>query len=161
MRRLRPIPVSVASVLFASAVALGTGGHYWGTDLIFCDRATRSGVNINHAFALTLCAGPVASVLILLTRKLRRLLTVVLVLAATALVVAIALVAVDGAMYVAERTCGFMTVSSVARFHDHVEFLYGLWGLPLGFLVWAVVALWVRPGKAENQRWAWDRQSDG
>jgi hypothetical protein len=61
MRRpLRPIPVSVASVLFASAVAVGGIAHYYG-DLLWCSRDLPSGDNINRAFFLALCVGTVAS----------------------------------------------------------------------------------------------------
>jgi hypothetical protein len=143
-RALRPIPVSVASVLFASAVAVGGSSHYYG-DLVFCSRDLPSGQNINHAFFLALVVGPVALLLILLTRKRQRLLIAVILLAGVALAVAIALVAIDGAMYVGERSCGLMGESDEAKFHDNVAYFYALWGLPLVALLWAAGVLWAKP----------------
>jgi hypothetical protein len=143
-RSLRPIPVSVASVLFASAVAVGGIAHYYG-DLLFCSRDLPSGDNINHAFFLALVVGPVASLLILLTRKWQRLLIAVVLFAAAALAVAIALIAIDGAMYVGERSCGLMGETSEAKFNDRVAYFYALWGLPLLTLLSAAAVLWAKP----------------
>jgi hypothetical protein len=83
--------------------------------------------------------------LILLTRRWQRLLIAVVLLAAAALAVAIALVAIDGAMYVGERSCGLMVETSEAKFHDRVAYFYALWGLPLVALLWAAAVLWARP----------------
>jgi hypothetical protein len=86
-----------------------------------------------------------------LTRKRRRLLTIVLLLAAAGLAAAIALVAIDGARYVAERSCGLIEVESEAKFHDDVAFLYGLWALPLALLMWAAVRVWITPQDGVEQ----------
>jgi hypothetical protein len=72
-------------------------------------------------------------------------LIVALLLASAALALVIALVGIDGAMYVGERSCGFVYESNKAKFHDRVAYFYALWGLPLACLLWAAAVLWVRP----------------
>jgi hypothetical protein len=131
----RPIRVgwSVPVLLFASSTALVTWVHYEGG--IFCTSELSHGRNIVHAFAVALVAGPLCSLLLASVRKHRRLLAGALLLGATALAVAIAFVALDSATYVATQDCGFME-DNITKFHDHLYYLYVLWGAPLGILLW-------------------------
>jgi hypothetical protein len=131
----RPIRVawSVLVLLFASLTALVTWLHYTGG--IFCTSEVSRGRNIVHAFAVTLFAGPLGSLLLASVRKHRRLLAGALLLGAAALAVAIAFVALDSASYVATQDCGFME-DNITNFHDHLYYLYVLWGAPLGILLW-------------------------
>ena len=138
-----PVALSVLSMLFASAVAIGTGLYYQGVD-IFCMSEQFRGANIENGGVVALLSGLVGSVLILCVRKRRRLLAAVLLLGAATLSVTIAFVALDSASYVARRDCGMFS-SQITTFNDHVEYLYVLWGMPLGFLLWAAVMPWMKP----------------
>ena len=131
-----PVGRSVLSLLFASSVALVTYFHFSGG--LFCTSEQVRGANIDHAFGVALVGGLAASVLILFVRKRRRLLATVLLLGAATLGVAIAFVALDSATYVAERSCGILETTDTT-FNDRVYYLYGLWGAPLGFLLWAAL----------------------
>jgi hypothetical protein len=123
-------------MLFGSLVGAVTYVHYSGG--LFCSSEQVHGANIDHAFGVAFLGGLAGAVLILFARMRRRLLGAVLLLGAAALAVAVALVASDSATYTAQRSCGFMT-STETTFNDRVNYLYVLWGAPLGFLLWAAL----------------------
>jgi hypothetical protein len=129
------VGLSALSLLFASVVAIVTFFHFDGG--LFCNSMRSRGDNIVHACAVAVLAGPVGSLLLLFARKRRRVLAVVLLLGASTLGVAIVLISLDRATYVAHQSCGFMTDESEKTFNDRVYYLYFLWGAPLCFLLWA------------------------
>jgi hypothetical protein len=136
--------LSVLSLLLASAVAVGVWVHLQGGD-IFCSSDISHGANIRSALNIAMPAGPVAAMLVRLTRKRQRLLAVVFLLGAATLCVAVAYVAADSARYVALRSCGLIETTDT-RLDDHLEYLYAVWLLPTGFLLWAAVVSWLGRG---------------
>ena len=141
------VGLSVLSLLVASFVAMTLLGRFWGG--VFCVSQQVHGANIEHGLVVAFLGGLVWSLAILCVRRWRRQLAVVLLLEAATLGVAIAFVELDSATYQAHRDCGLLS-SEITDFDEHVEYLYALWGLPLGFLVWAAVTPWVKPRLARR-----------
>jgi protein-disulfide isomerase len=125
--------VSAMVMLFTSVVAAVTWSNFDGG--LFCASEVRQGANIEQAFGVAFLSGLAAPVLLLLVRKRRRLARAVLLMGAAALLAALILVTIDSAQYVAVRYCGLFS-DSRTKLNEGVYYLYFLWGVPLGFLVW-------------------------
>jgi len=134
----RPAQLGVLSMLFVSGVAVYVlMGPY--VDLtLFCSGGVIRGANVSDALSLVFLGGLVgAGVIGVAAFVSRYFLVAVLFLGAAMLGTAVALVAVDSATFTQDdRFCGIFgsgTGTSTARF----DYLYGLWGVPLGVLVLA------------------------
>lgn len=134
MRLLKPIPLSVIVLLYASVVAI------WGfsqTALnlsLFCSGEPLRGANIGHGEAVALFAGIGCALLLPFVRSHRRLVVGVLLLAVAALGLAIAFVALDSATYVQQNsTCGFSGGTGTET--GHVTRIYYAWGFAIALLL--------------------------
>jgi hypothetical protein len=147
-----PVGRSILSLLFASSVAAGVAIHFSDGGL-FCSLELAQGANIRHAFAVAFLGGLAGSVLVPCVRGRPHLLAAALLFGAAVLGVAIALVALDSALYVGRRSCGFLDAQTTT-YNDRLYYLYALWGIPAGFLVWAAWRVLARaPRLAPLSRW--------
>jgi hypothetical protein len=86
------------------------------------------------------------TVLLFLVRTKHRLLAATLLLVSASFGLAIAFVALDSATYVGKYGCGFFGCdnSPPEGTRGHVYYLYVLWGMAVGFLLWAALLNLVR-----------------
>lgn len=142
---VRPVPLSVLSMLFACAVAIyGISAALDFQDhaaAFLCPGPLLRGANIDLALWVALIAGFAGSVVIVVVRKRRRLLAAVLLVGATTLGVAVGLVALDSATYVQQESGPGASATLCAPFSGgsgtstaHLGYLY-LWGVPLCLLL--------------------------
>jgi hypothetical protein len=135
MRLLRPIPLSVLSMLYGSAVAI-YGWNETALNLsLFCSGEPLRGANIGHGIAVAFFAGLAGAVVIAFVRNRPRLVVGVLFLGMAALGLAIAFVALDSATYVQQnKTCGMFSPST-GTVSGHVTNLYYAWGFAIALLL--------------------------
>jgi Thioredoxin len=138
---------SAMVMLFTSIVAAVTWSHFEGG--LFCTSEVHQGANIEQAFGVAFLSGLAAPVLLLLVRKRRRLARAALLMGAAALLTALILVTIDSAQYAAVRYCGLFS-DTRTRLNESVYYLYFLWGVPLGFLIWAAHGLVSRRDQPEE-----------
>jgi hypothetical protein len=157
----RPEWIGVLSMLFASGVAIYGFFEEVGVSL-FCTGRPPRGANIQHAFALAFFGGLVGPVVIAVTslaseawapRLWRPLLATVLLLWAAILELAIAFVALDSATLVQQQRACSLFGEGRGTSTAHFGYLYVLWAVPLGLILFAasrVAFEIVRAGRGRN-----------
>jgi NO-binding membrane sensor protein with MHYT domain len=135
MRLLRPIPLSVLSMLYGSAVAI-YGWNETALNLsLFCSGEPLRGANIGHGIAVAFFAGLAGAVVVAVVSNRQRLVAGVLLVGMAALGLAIAFVALDSATYVQQnRTCGMFSPAT-GTVSGHVANLYYAWSFAIALLV--------------------------
>jgi hypothetical protein len=122
-------------MLLVSGVALFGFVVVFG-ETLFCTGGLIRGANIETALGVAFFGGLGGTVVIALARFSGYLLAVALFLGAAVLVPALALVAADSATFIQDRGwCGFGGETGTST--DHFGYLYVLWGVPLGVLLFA------------------------
>jgi hypothetical protein len=130
----RPTQLGVLSMLLASGVALS---QLLLLAFEFCTGGRIRGANVETGLAVAFFGGLAGAVVIVLARFSGYLLAVALFLGAAVLVVALAFVAADSATYIQDKEyCGFFSTET-GTYTFHFGYLYVLWGVPLGVLVFA------------------------
>jgi hypothetical protein len=132
-RLLRPVPLSVLSLLFAAAAAVG--GFYQVVGLtLFCTGQPLQGENIDHGLAIAFFGGLAGAVGVVILRRHRRPVVGALLLSAAALSLAIAFVGLDSATYVQQKTsCGFESGFGIET--GRLAYLYYAWGAALAVIL--------------------------
>jgi hypothetical protein len=162
MRLLRPVPLSVLTMLYASVVAV----YGWSRTSLglsfFCSGHPLRGANILHGIALAFFAGLVGPALIwvliaivevpfLRPRRWRPSVVAVCLIETAALGSAIGFVALDSATYVQQNSACGMFSPATGAVSGHVGELYYLWGIAVAALLVHTVRV-LRQGPPEPPR---------
>lgn len=144
-RVLRPVPLSVLSLLVASIVsglalwAISTSGY------LFCSMQAEDvlhGAHIRPALWLALAGGFLALILMTFARTSPERLFAVMLFGAATLSAAIAFVALDSARYSRTAALDGWWCPSTDSDTFHLGFLYFFWGVPLAVLVVQAFRVW-------------------
>jgi hypothetical protein len=135
---VRPIPMSVLSLLFATGVAAAMLVYLDNPDLCSV-KAINRGAEIKDAAVAVLTGGTVVLILLAAVslwkpERRERWLAAILLVGIAILGAGVALVAVDSATYVAQMR-GYFVGPCTGTWTRHLGYLYFLWGVPLVVLV--------------------------
>ena len=133
-RLLRPVPLSVLSLLFAAAASVDAFFRVVMGLSLFCSGHPLHGANIVHGLAIAFFGGLAGAVVVPIVGRHRRALVGALLSFAGALGLAIAFVALDSAAYV-QQNSACMLGSGTGIETGRVGYLYYAWGAAIAVIM--------------------------